>query len=214
MAGPNARLSRRLLEAMRLWDQALATGAVFVNPYDPANIADVRRNLADSLSLSFTYTSRLADLLESAFVTRTAAEWERFLAAYGSAASIIMTWEEWQRDADARTAGVFAEIPGTGGVQIGRTNWIQSAQPYAPLVARRVASALPDRAAPLPAATGRVNARLPLEGYTVVDMTNVLAGPCCTRMFIELGAAVTRVDVMGSAAASDYSRALVGRELG
>ena len=27
-------------------------------------------------------------------------------------------------------------------------------------------------------------------------MTNVLAGPCCTRMFVELGAAVTRVDVM------------------
>ena len=81
-------------------------------------------------------------------------------------------------------------------MQIGRANWMQSAQPYAPLVARRVASALPDRAAPLPAATGRANARLPLEGYTVVDMTNVLAGPCCTRMFVELGAAVTRVDVM------------------
>ncbi len=29
----------------------------------------------------------------------------------------------------------------------------------------------------------------------MVDMTNVLAGPSCTRMFVELGAAVTRVDV-------------------
>jgi crotonobetainyl-CoA:carnitine CoA-transferase CaiB-like acyl-CoA transferase len=29
-----------------------------------------------------------------------------------------------------------------------------------------------------------------------VDMTNVLAGPSCTRMFVELGAAVTRIDVM------------------
>jgi crotonobetainyl-CoA:carnitine CoA-transferase CaiB-like acyl-CoA transferase len=195
MAGPNARLSRRLLEAMGLWDEALVTGAVFVNPYDPANIADARRNLADSLSLGFNYTSRLADLLEAAFATRTAAEWERFLAASGSAGSIIMTWEEWQHDADARTAGVFAEIPGAEGVQIGRTNWMQSAQPYAPVLARRTASALPERAPP-PAATGRANARLPLEGYTVVDMTNVLAGPCCTRMFSELGAAVMRVDVM------------------
>ena len=196
MAGPNGRLSRRLLEAMGLWDQALATGAVFVNPYDAANIADARRNLGDSLSLGFTYTSRLADLLEPAFTTRTAAEWERFLAASGTAASIIMTWEEWQRDADARTAGVFAEIPGIDGVQIGRTNWMRSAQPYAPLVARRVASIVPARTVPPPAATGRANARLPLEGYTVVDMTNVLAGPSCTRMFVELGATVTRVDVM------------------
>jgi crotonobetainyl-CoA:carnitine CoA-transferase CaiB-like acyl-CoA transferase len=196
MAGPNARLSRRLLEAMGLWDQALATGAVFVNPYDPANIADARRNLADSLSLGFAYTSPLADLLEPAFATRTAAEWERFLAANGTAATIMMTWEEWQRDADARTAGVFAEIPGTEGVQIGRANWLQSALPYEPLLARRAASTLPVRAAPPPALTGRTNARLPLEGYTVVDMTNVLAGPSCTRMFVELGAAVTRVDVM------------------
>ena len=196
MAGPNARLSRRLLEAMGLWDQALATGAVFVTPYDPANIADARRNLADSLSLGFTYTSKLADLLEAAFVTRTAAEWERFLDAYGTASTIMMTWEEWQRDADARTAGVFAVIPGTEGVQVGRTNWMRSAQPYPPLLARRAVSALPDRAAPPPAATGRTNVHLPLEGYTVVDMTNVLAGPSCTRMFVELGATVTRVDVM------------------
>jgi crotonobetainyl-CoA:carnitine CoA-transferase CaiB-like acyl-CoA transferase len=196
MAGPNARLSRRLLEAMGLWDQALATGVVFVNPYDPANIANARRNLGDSLSLGFTYTSKLADLLEAAFVTRTAAEWERFLDSYGTASTIMMTWEEWQRDADAREAGVFVEIPGTEGVQIGRTNWMRSAQPYVPLLARRAASTLPARTAPLPPATGRANARLPLEGYTVVDMTNVLAGPSCTRMFVELGAAVTRVDVM------------------
>ena len=196
MAAPNARLSRRLLEAIGLWDKALATGAVFVNPYDPANIADRRRNMADSLSLGFTYTSGLADLLEPAFATRTAAEWERFLAANGTAATIMMTWEEWQRDADARTAAVFTEIPGTEGVQIGRTNWMRSAQPYAPLVGRRIAATVPARTTPPPAAPGRANARLPLEGYTVVDMTNVLAGPSCTRMFVELGAAVTRVDVM------------------
>jgi crotonobetainyl-CoA:carnitine CoA-transferase CaiB-like acyl-CoA transferase len=196
MAAPNARLSRRLLEALGLWDKALATGAVFVDPYDPANIADRRRNMADSLSLGFTYTSRLADLLEPAFATRTAAEWERFLAANGTAATIMMTWEEWQHDSDARTAAVFTEIPGTEGVQIGRTNWMRSAQPYAPLVAHRTAAGVPARTTPPPAAPGRANARLPLEGYTVVDMTNVLAGPSCTRMFVELGAAVTRVDVM------------------
>ena len=196
MAGPNGRLSRRMLEAMGLWDEALGTGAVFVNPYDPANIADARRNLGDSLSLGFTYTSRLADFLEPAFATRTAAEWERFLAAHGSAASIIMTWEEWQRDADARAAGVFAEIPGANGVQIGRVNWMRSAQPYAPLTASRTASALPPRETSAPTPTGHPIARLPLEGYSVVDMTNVLAGPSCTRMFAELGANVTRIDVM------------------
>ncbi len=196
MAAPNRRLSRRLLEAMDLWDQALATGAVYVNPYDPANIADARRNLGDSLSLGFSYTSKLADLLEPAFLTRTAAEWERFLDARGAAGTIMMSWEQWQRDADARTAGVFAEVPGTDGVQIGRAVWTRGGQPYAPLVACRATAALPASGEPPPAVTGRAKARLPLEGYTVVDMTNVLAGPCCTRMLVELGATVTRVDVM------------------
>jgi crotonobetainyl-CoA:carnitine CoA-transferase CaiB-like acyl-CoA transferase len=196
MAGPNARLSRRLLEAMGVWEQALATGAVFVNPYDPANIADMRQNLADSLSLGFNYTSPLADLLEAAFAKRAAAEWERFLAASGSCATIIMTWEEWQRDADARAAGVFVEIPGTENPQIGRVVWMRSALPYAPLAARRALSALPGRTAVPSSASSRAKATLPLAGYKVVDMTNVLAGPSCTRMLVELGADVTRVDVM------------------
>jgi crotonobetainyl-CoA:carnitine CoA-transferase CaiB-like acyl-CoA transferase len=73
---------------------------------------------------------------------------------------------------------------------------MRSALPYAPLVARRTAQALAAGAAALPATSGRAKARLPLEGYKVVDMTNVLAGPSCTRMFVELGAEVTRVDVM------------------
>jgi crotonobetainyl-CoA:carnitine CoA-transferase CaiB-like acyl-CoA transferase len=196
MAGPNGRLSRRLMEAMGIWEAALATGAIFANPYDPANMANARRNLGDSLSLAFNYTSPIADLLERAFATRTAAEWERFLAANDSAGSIIMSWEEWQKDADARAAGIFAELPRTEGVQIGRTSWLQTALPYAPLSARSSATSLPPRADAAPAATGRAAARLPLAGYKVVDMTNVLAGPSCTRMLVELGADVTRVDVM------------------
>ncbi len=193
MAAPNRRLSRRFLEAVGLWDQALATGAVYVNPYDAANMADARRNLGDSLSLGFLYTSKLADMLEPAFLTRTSAEWERYLDARGAAGTIIMTFEQWQTDADARAAAVFAEV--AGDVQIGRAVWTQSGQPYAPLGARTAAETLPDRAGSPPPVTGRAKARLPLEGYTVVDMTNVLAGPCCTRMLVELGASVTRLDV-------------------
>jgi crotonobetainyl-CoA:carnitine CoA-transferase CaiB-like acyl-CoA transferase len=196
MAGPNARLSKRLLEAMGVWDEALATGAVFVDPYDAANLADNRRNLADSLSLAFNLTSSLADLLEREFVTRTAAEWERFLAARGSAGSIVMTWEEWRNDADARTAGVFVEIPGMEGVQIGRVAWTRGGLPYSGLAAARTASTIPAEARAHPAASGRAKAMRPLEGYKIADMSNVLAGPSCARMLAELGAEVIRVDVM------------------
>jgi crotonobetainyl-CoA:carnitine CoA-transferase CaiB-like acyl-CoA transferase len=193
MAAPNRRLSRRFLEGMGLWDQALATGAVYVDPYDAANMADARRNLGDSLSLGFLYTSKLADMLEAAFVTRTSAEWERYLDARGAAGTIIMSFDEWRKDADAREAGVFAEVGGD--LQIGRAVWTRSAQPYAPLEPRTHAETLPARADAPPPVTGLAKAKLPLEGYTVADMTNVLAGPSCTRMLVELGASVTRIDV-------------------
>ncbi|MEA9393389.1 CoA transferase [Acerihabitans sp. TG2] len=196
MAAPNRRLSRHFLQAMNLWEQALATGAVYVDPYSADSIIFTHRNLGDSLSLGFTYTSKLADLLEAAFVTRTAAEWERYLIAYGAAGSIIMTWQQWQNDADAREAGVFANVPGTENIQIGRAVWTGRAQPYPPLMASGSARYLPAKKLPIPAITGREKASLPLEGYTVADMTNVLAGPCCTRMLVELGASVTRLDVM------------------
>ena len=104
-----------------------------------------------------------------------------------------MSFEEWRKDADARAAGVFAEVGGD--VQIGRAVWTQSAQPYAQLQPRTTAETLPVRTDALPAVTGRAKAKLPLEGYKVVDMTNVLAGPSCTRMLVELGASVTRLDV-------------------
>ena len=34
----------------------------------------------------------------------------------------------------------------------------------------------------------------PLEGYVVVDFTNVLAGPNCGRMLSELGATVYKIE--------------------
>jgi crotonobetainyl-CoA:carnitine CoA-transferase CaiB-like acyl-CoA transferase len=36
--------------------------------------------------------------------------------------------------------------------------------------------------------------RPPLEGFTVVDLCNVVAGPACGRVFVELGATVIKID--------------------
>src|SRR5262249_26683450 len=46
------------------------------------------------------------------------------------------------------------------------------------------------------AATAGEVAGLPLSGFTVVDLCNVVAGPACGRVFVELGATVIKVDPM------------------
>jgi crotonobetainyl-CoA:carnitine CoA-transferase CaiB-like acyl-CoA transferase len=192
MAAPNRRLTRRLLEALGLWDKALAAGMVDVSSYDPANMADARRNLADSVALSFDLTSKLADMLTPVFVSRTAAQWDRYLKANGVASTVINTWEEWQRDSNARVARIFVAAVGHEDEQIGRASWVASAQPYPDVEAVRRADSIPPRTAPVPAATGEPN-RLPLAGFTVLDLSNVIAGPACGRMFAELGANVINV---------------------
>ena len=57
-------------------DAALAAGMVNESCYDPSASQYAGRNLADSLSLSFSNTSTLADLVETAFARKAAAQSE------------------------------------------------------------------------------------------------------------------------------------------
>jgi crotonobetainyl-CoA:carnitine CoA-transferase CaiB-like acyl-CoA transferase len=193
LAGPNRRLMQRALRALGLWEEALALGIVDVSAFDPANAADARRNLADALALNFGLASKLADKAAAVFATRTAAEWERYLNASGVPATVILTWDEWKKDPGARESGIFAAMRGDESTQIGRASWVASAQPYPDLKAARHAESLPPRTAPPTGGSGATPARLPLAGFTVVDLSNVVAGPSCGRMFVELGATVYSV---------------------
>jgi crotonobetainyl-CoA:carnitine CoA-transferase CaiB-like acyl-CoA transferase len=194
MAAPNRRLTRWALQALGLWDKAAAAGMVDVSSYDAANIAYARRNLADSLALSFPLTSKIADGLQPVFAKRTATEWERYLTSRGVPCTRVRSWEDWQRDPDAHAARIFASVQGHS--QIGRSAWVASAQPYPDLEAPRRADRLPPRSSASPAKTGTEPAHLPLAGFSAVDLTNVVAGPSCGRMLVELGATVYRVEPM------------------
>jgi len=192
MAAPNRRLTRRALEALGLWDKALAAGMVDVNTFDPANLPNRHNNLADSLALRFDLTSQLADWLEPIFASRSAAEWDRFLQASGVAVAIIGTWQDWLVHRTARETGIIDKVVGDPHVRVGRTSWVESAQPYPPLAVGQQHRALPPRKTPVPKVTGVAPAQFPLAGYTMLDITNVLAGPSCGRMFAELGATVVQ----------------------
>jgi crotonobetainyl-CoA:carnitine CoA-transferase CaiB-like acyl-CoA transferase len=195
MVSPNQRLVERLLKALGVWDEALAAGMVTESPYDPGSTRYAGRNLADSLSLSFANRSALADMLETAFARRSAGEWERELCGAGIPCVEVQSWDEWRCDPKARSGGIFSAVEGIAEPQIGRSAWVASAQPYPPLAAAREARALPPRARA--SASPRTDAPgAPLDGFTVVDLCNVIAGPACGRAFVELGATVIKVDPM------------------
>lgn len=204
MVSANRRLTERFLKALDVWDAALAAGMVSESCYDPAARQYAGRNLADAISLDFTHTSTLAGLVGAAFARKPAAQWEADLCRAGVPCVQVQSWDEWRRDPAAHEAGIFAEVRGTPEPQIGRSAWVASAQPYPPLESMRRVAALPPR---VPAgADGTSVARavsrdddgaaadLPLAGITVVDLCNVVAGPACARVLVELGATVLKID--------------------
>jgi crotonobetainyl-CoA:carnitine CoA-transferase CaiB-like acyl-CoA transferase len=108
----------------------------------------------------------------------------------------IQSWEEWRRDPKAHAAGIFAEVRERAEPQIGRSAWVASGQPYPPLESCSHADAMPAREAPSAPSEPLKGATAPLEGFTVVDLTNVIAGPACGRAFVELGATVVKIEPM------------------
>jgi crotonobetainyl-CoA:carnitine CoA-transferase CaiB-like acyl-CoA transferase len=194
MVSPNRRLTRGLLEALEVRDAALAAGMVDESCYDPGAAQYAGRNLADAVSLTYTHTSMLADLLEAAFARKPAAQWERELCGAGVPCVAVQSWDEWKRDTKAREAAIFADVRGSDVPQIGRSAWIASAQPYPALEVCRYVDRLPAQTTSRGVPPPGCGPTAPLAGVTVVDLCNVVAGPACGRVFAELGAKVVKID--------------------
>jgi hypothetical protein len=71
--------------------------------------------------------------------------------------------------------------------------WVASAQPYPPLaVATTADGASAAHGAHAPQITGRPVSERPLAGFSMLDLSNVVAGPNGARMFAELGVSVVQ----------------------
>ncbi len=130
-------------------------------------------------------------------LTKTAAEWEKELCETGVPAVKILSFEEWMADAEVRKSRLVAHVKGLDKVQLGRSAWIKSAQPYPDLESSKKLDALPVRDNIITKNSKESNvSNRPLEGFVLVDFANVIAGPNSGRMFSELGATVYKIDPM------------------
>ena len=196
IAGVNRHIARKFLKALDLWDKAMERGFVDEDPYVPENIKYKGRNLADGGSISFELNAWLAEHIAEVMKTKTADVWEKELCEAGVPAVKILSFQEWMADAEVRKSKLVAHVEGLDKVQLGRSAWIKSAQPYPELKSGQKSDALPAReSAANNSQEGSVSKR-PLEGFVLVDFANVIAGPNSGRMFSELGATVYKIDPM------------------
>ncbi len=189
----NRRLAIRMYELLGLYDHVKEMGIVDASPYDPASHLVADRNIALPQGMRNELNIELATLMEKAFATKSAVEWEALFAEAQVPCAIVQDFSEWMRSSWARESGLVEEIAGLELAQLGRSVSVQSAQPYPPLQpARRLA--LPATAPSAPPRRPSAASPKPLAGYVVVDLANVIAGPACGRLLAELGATVYKID--------------------
>lgn len=191
----NRRLCVRILKHVGVYDEAVKSlGLVDLSIYEPENFKYLGRNLADPMDLDWDVRDKLCDLLTEAFKKKPAAQWEKELCSeVGAPAVRLLSWHEWRADKAARDARLWADVQGHSHPQIGRVAWLAKAQKYPDHKAVKKLAAVPKRDITLPAPRGEV-AKRPLEGFTLIDMCDVIAGPSCGRMWAELGCTVIKVD--------------------
>ena len=202
----HARHQRRALRALGV-EAAAAAHLAEDDPYSPVAAAGG----LGSGSLGEAQAAALRPLLEAAFATRPAREWEDLLGAAGVPGAAVRSADEWRAEPHVRDAGLL-DADG----HLCNVGWLEappsaalsaplsappsaplSAPPSAPLSAppsaRATAAAVwPPRDGP-PTPTPSAPP-LPLAGVRVVDLCNVIAGPTIGAVLARFGADVLKVD--------------------
>jgi len=209
MATFNRGLARKLVELVGVWPELEKMGIVDVTAYDAKNAAEQYNNLALPLNFSWQIGCAVAEKLEVIFKEKTAKEWEALFLDNKIACADVLSFQQWFEDDDVRKAKIVTLVEGQW--QIGRAAFMDSCKPYPDLAQVKkfkggkasdmLMELLETKKEASPATRGEsswskgdsLDPMKPLKGYTVIDFTNVIAGPACGRMMAELGATVYKV---------------------
>ena len=150
--------------------------------------------------------NELAQKFDEVMRTRTAKEWEDFVAEIGSEGVICHSSAEWLKHPQALESKIVADYddpelgrfrgPGINARLSVTPGAVRTPRPKTEAHRVEILQELAERkpASPMDAATGGEVLRSALQGVKVVDLCIVLAGPTCARTLAEFGADVVKID--------------------
>ena len=163
----HSRHQLRALQVLGVEDSVVRRLKV-VNPYDE------RDQGLGTGSLSREQATTIRPILEAAFLTKTALEWEKEFGKHLVPACATRSTCEWIHSSHAVESGLVSLQPGR--CRLCNLAWIADERPCPPPIG-------------IPKC-----GEFPLSGVKVVDLCNVIAGPTMGEYLARMGADVIKVD--------------------
>lgn len=180
---PHHRLLPATLSSLGVWGDLVRAGLPCDDPYlSTSRWANSREgSIFAPPKMAEHWFERQRSALTEVFGRKAAAAWEAEFIVRGLAGARVRTAAEWSHDRHALGAGLIEEWSDDGayGSAPGKLCWLR---PMTGQPAHRLSPLGPER--PL----------RPLEGITILDLANVIAGPTVAGILARFGADVIKLD--------------------
>ena len=205
VSGSHLNHAERALKVLGLWEEMLAEGVPLADPYLPMRDWPGGTDCTlRAYPITEPWAARLTERMTAAFLTRDSAEWERLFGEAGAPAAAHRTTREWLHSTHPRQAGLIIEIDDLvygRMLQPGPVAWLEKCPPVVtPAVVIKTTQSEAALAGSKASADSVANdapvstAEPWLDGLTVLDMTNVIAGPTIAGTLARFGARVIKID--------------------